>query len=155
MQETVDYWLNKYDWDTEQRKINELPQYKVNLELENWGSFDIHFVHKRCEQEKAIPILFMHGWPGNFTEVTQIFKPLLAAGFDVVAPSLPGFGFSSYANKEGFKNWHSAQLMHQLMTSLGYPKYAIAGGDWGAMIGTSMARLYPDSIFALHLTNAS
>lgn len=155
MKEMVEHWLNKYDWDAQQRKINELPQFKVNIELEDWGSFDVHYVHKRSGKDNAIPLLFLHGWPGNFTEVTRILEPLLSSGFDVVAASIPGYGFTSYAKKEGFKNWHSAELMHRLMTGLGYPEYTLSAGDWGAMIATSMARLHPKSVLALHLTNVS
>ena len=157
MQETIKYWLEEYDWESEQHKINQLPQFKAKLELKEWGVFDIHFVHARCNEgtEQGIPLLFLHGWPGNFTEVARVLEPLLAAGYHVVAPSLPGFGFSSYTEKAGFKHWHSADLMHRLMQGLGYKKYFVVGGDWGAMIASSMARLYPDSIQAIHLTNVS
>lgn len=158
MRETVKHWLDHYDWYSEQNKINELPQFKVSIELEHWGLFSIHFVHARCGGEgegegEGKPLLFLHGWPGNFTEVTRILAPLLSAGYNVVAPSLPGFGFSSYPTKNGFKNWHSAELMHKLMTGLGYDRYIVAGGDWGAMIGTSCAQLYTQAVVALHLTN--
>lgn len=155
LQDTVKYWLEEYNWESEQRKINELPQFTLSIELEEWGSFDMHFVHERSEIENSIPLLFLHGWPGNFTEVKNILQPLRTAGYDVVAPSLPGFGFSSYATQNGFKNWHSAELMHRLMGALGYQQYVVAGGDWGAMIVSSMARLHPDNVKAMHLTNVS
>jgi pimeloyl-ACP methyl ester carboxylesterase len=155
MQETIKYWLEQYDWESEQRKLNELPQLKVDIELEDWGTFGIHFVHQRCKEENGIPLIYLHGWPGNFTEVKNILEPLQSAGYHVVAPSLPGFGFSSYTTRKGFKNWHSAELLHRLMTGLGYGRYVVAGGDWGAMIASSMARLHPETIKAVHLTNVS
>jgi len=155
IKDIVKYWLEEYDWESEQQKINNLPQFKAQIVLNDFGPFDIHFVHclARDEAHKPIPLLFMHGWPGNFTEVSKIIGPLTTAGYHVIAPSLPGFGFSSYTEKDGFKNWDSARLMHQLMEGLGYEEYVVAGGDWGAMIATSMARLYPENIKAIHLTN--
>jgi pimeloyl-ACP methyl ester carboxylesterase len=155
MQETIKYWLEQYDWQSEQRKLNELPQLKVDIELENWGTFGIHFVHQHCKEENGIPLIYLHGWPGNFTEVKNILEPLRSAGYHVVAPSLPGFGFSTYTTRQGFKNWHSAELLHRLMLGLGYERYVVAGGDWGAMIASSMARLHPETIKAVHLTNVS
>ncbi|KAK7183743.1 hypothetical protein DPSP01_004375 [Paraphaeosphaeria sporulosa] len=153
MRSLIEYWLQEYDWASEKRRINELPQFNVKIELGDWGIFDIHFVHAPCEKKTGIPLIYLHGWPGNFTEVQNILEPLRSAGYHVVAPSLPGFGFSSYATKQGFKNWHSAELLHRLMIGLGYERYVVAGGDWGAMIASSMVRLYPEFIQALHLTN--
>ncbi|KAF2447060.1 alpha/beta-hydrolase [Karstenula rhodostoma CBS 690.94] len=153
MQTMIEYWLKEYDWASEQRKLNELLQFKVDIELEDWGTFGIHFIHALSSEKTGIPLIYLHGWPGNFTEVKQILGPLQSAGYHVVAPSLPGFGFSSYSTKPGFKNWHSAQLLHRLMIGLGYEQYVVAGGDWGAMIASSMVRLYPEHIQAVHLTN--
>ncbi|KAJ4356291.1 uncharacterized protein N0V89_004322 [Didymosphaeria variabile] len=153
IEEVVKYWLEEYNWELEQLKLNEFSQFKVTIELEEWGLFDIHFIHERSEGEDGIPLIYLHGWPGNFTEVTKILEPLRSAGHHVVAPSLPGFGFSSHTTKQGFKNWHSAELLHRLMTGLGYEQYVVAGGDWGAMIASSMVRLHPENIQSVHLTN--
>lgn len=143
----LEHWLTDYDWVSEQRKLNKLPRFKVDIELEGWATFGIHFVHAPSRKGKdAIPLIYLHGWPGNFTEVKEILAPLQFAGYHVVAPSLPGFGFSSYATTRGFKNWHSAQLLHRLMICLGYQKYVVAAGDWGALVASSMARLYPEHI---------
>lgn len=93
MNETVEHWLHGYDWKKEQSRINRLPQFKAKIDSIEFGVFDIHFVHARCPEEtgkNAIPLLFLHGWPGNFTEVTKILEPLQSAGYHVVAPSLPG-----------------------------------------------------------------
>ncbi|KAL1606681.1 hypothetical protein SLS60_004088 [Paraconiothyrium brasiliense] len=155
IQETIKYWLEEYDWEFEQRKLNGFLQFKTKIELEEWGIFDIHFIHELSEAEDGIPLIYLHGWPGNFTEVTKILEPLRSAGYHVVAPSLPGFGFSSYTTKQGFKNWHAAELLHRLMTGLGYEQYVVAGGDWGAMIASSMVRLHTENIRAVHLTNVS
>lgn len=155
VQETIRYWLEEYDWESEQRILNETSQFKVNIELEEWGLFDVHFIHERSDAENGTPLIYLHGWPGNFTEVTKMLEPLRAAGYHVVAPSLPGFGFSSYPTKNGLKNWHSAELLHRLMVGLGYEQYVVAGGDWGAAIASSMVRLHPENIQAVHLTNVS
>ncbi|KAJ4424711.1 hypothetical protein N0V82_000639 [Gnomoniopsis sp. IMI 355080] len=153
MREMVDHWLHEYDWDREQAKINDLPQFTVEIELDDFGIFDIHFVHVRTDQPDAIPLLFLHGWPGNFTEAFKVIGHLESAGYHIVVPSLPGYGFSSYTHKPGFKNWHHAEIMHQLMIGLRYDKYVVAGGDWGAMITGSMALKYPESVQAIYLTN--
>lgn len=158
LRDIVDHWLHHYDWSDEQEKLNKLPLFLTKISLNGFGTFDIQFVHAKKKQQndgqkdEAIPLLFLHGWPGNFTEVTKILAPLQDAGFDVVAPSLPGYGFSSYTDEPGFKHWHTGDIMHQLMRGLGYDKYVVAGGDWGAMITRSMALLYPDEIRAIHLT---
>jgi pimeloyl-ACP methyl ester carboxylesterase len=102
--------------------------------------------------DNAIPILFLHGWPGNWTESYKIIPKLNEAGFDVVAPSLPGFGFSSYTNKPGFKHEQHAEVMHKLMTQrLGYESYVVQGGDWGSFIARTIAIKYPEQVKACHL----
>ena len=102
-------------------------------------------------KETAIPILFVHGWPGSFYEVSKILPKLVDAGFDVVAPSLPGYGFSSYTDKAGFKLVQHAETLHKLMQKLGYEKYVVQGGDWGHFIARNMAILYPEHVQAVHL----
>ncbi|GME44624.1 hypothetical protein PV05_09224 [Neofusicoccum parvum] len=151
MRETVQFWINEYDWRQEEEKINQMPQFKTHIDGGEFGSFDVHFVHMTSNVKDAIPLLFLHGWPGSFIEVQKILTPLTAAGFHVVAPSLPGYGFSSYTNKAGFKFFHHADVMHKLMTKLGYQKYAVQGGDWGSIIARSMALRYPDSVKAIHM----
>ena len=82
-----------------------------------------------------IPLLFLHGWPGSFIEIRKMLRTLVDAGFHVVAPSLPGYGFSSYTTKPGFKFFHHADVMQKLMVRLGYDKFAVQGGDWGQVVG--------------------
>ncbi|KAF8895099.1 alpha/beta-hydrolase [Infundibulicybe gibba] len=112
-----------------------------------FGSLNIHYIHKRSEVANAIPLLFVHGWPGSFIEATKIMPLLLQASpdhpsFHVIAPSLPGYGFSAAPTKKGFSLSQYAETCHKLMLALGYDEYVTQGGDWGYMITRRMARLY-------------
>lgn len=150
------YWKDGFDWRREESKINELPNFRTAIEVDGFGSLDIHFVHQKSNVEKAIPLLFSHGWPGNFLEVSKLL-PLLSGGgeeapaFHVVAPSLPNFGFSSGVTKKGFSLSQYAETFHKLMQKLGYTKYVTQGGDWGCMITRIMGLLYPDHVLASHI----
>jgi pimeloyl-ACP methyl ester carboxylesterase len=98
------YWANKYDWRKAEAQLNEMPQFTANVDVDGFGTYDVHFVHQESEREKAIPLLFVHGWPGSFIEVTKILPGLVkgeggAPAFHVVAPSLIDFGFSSPSGK--------------------------------------------------------
>ena len=151
MIEIVGFWREKYNWREEEARINKLPQFKTSIEVDGFGTLNIHFVHSKSSETNAIPLLFLHGWPGSFLEVEKILPELNKAGFDVVAPSLPGFGFSSYTDKAGFKHEHHAQVMHNLMQRLGYQDYVVQGGDWGSFIARWIAILYPDQVKAMHV----
>ncbi|KZN90771.1 putative epoxide hydrolase [Penicillium chrysogenum] len=127
-------WREQFDWRAQEQKLNEqLPQVNVRVGVKGFGELNIHVVHHRSGNSKAIPLLFIHGWPGSFLEATRIL-PLLTKNdgdgpvFDVVAPSLPNFGFS-----EGVK------------------KALLQGGDWGSMIARTMSQYYPQSTQAIHL----
>ena len=119
-----------------------------------FGTLDIHFVLSRASSfaDTMTPLLFLHGWPSSFAEVQKMLPSLNAAGFEVVAPSLPGFGFSSYPTKAGFKFWHTAGVLHKLMLELGYERYVAYGGDWGSIIGRTMAVMFPTNVQTLHLS---
>ncbi|KAI0718270.1 alpha/beta-hydrolase [Cerioporus squamosus] len=136
----VAYWKEKFDWRQAEAKINELPMFTRDIDVEGFGTLNVHYVHQRSEVENAIPLLFVHGWPGHFLEVRKIL-PLLTAtspdhpSFHVVAPSLPGFGFSGAIKKTGFKGPQYAELLNKLMISLGYSEYVYQGGDWGHILG--------------------
>jgi pimeloyl-ACP methyl ester carboxylesterase len=95
--------------------------------------------------------LFVHGWPGSFLEITKGLALLNDAGFDVVAPSLPGYGFSSYTEKKGFDLRRHAEVLNRLMLKLGYERYVVQGGDWGSWITRTLGLLYPQHVSALHL----
>ncbi|KAI0633455.1 alpha/beta-hydrolase [Trametes polyzona] len=131
------YWRNGFDWRKAEAAINALPQFTRDVEVEGFGSLNVHYVHKKSEvTENAIPLLFIHGWPGHFLEVRKML-PLLTAGppeqpsFHVVALSLPGFGFSEAPKKKGFGPKQYAEVANRLMIGVGYDEYVIQGGDWG------------------------
>jgi pimeloyl-ACP methyl ester carboxylesterase len=151
------HWETNFSWRKAESKMNELPNYHKKVQVEGFGAIDIHFVHKRSTNPNAVPLLFSHGWPGSFLEVTKLL-PLLEAGekqgkpaFHVVAPSLPNFGFSQRISKPGFALSQYAETCHRLMQDLGYTKYVTQGGDWGFWITRSMGILYPDYVLASHI----
>lgn len=121
------HWRHKYDWRAAEAKLNELPQFHTLIQVDGFDPIDIHFVHQKSSAVGAIPLLFVHGWPGSFIEVTKML-PLLkndndGPAFDVVAPSLPNFGFSGKVLRGGFGMEQYAECMHKLMIQLGYDEY--------------------------------
>lgn len=154
MRDTINYWRHTYDWRDEEARLNRMPQYTTTINVEGYEDINVHFVHcvySVFSSVDAIPLLFIHGWPGSFAEVSKALPGLDQAGFHVVAPSLPGYGFSSCPAKSGFTMFHIAELMHKLMLRLGYTNYVVQGGDWGAMIACTMAAYYPSHVKALHV----
>ncbi|KAL8391001.1 hypothetical protein RB595_009857 [Gaeumannomyces hyphopodioides] len=156
MRDTVQHWKTSYDWRAEEARLNELPQFLANqIEITGFDPLTVHFVHARAAPSArdggAIPLLFLHGWPGSFMEVQAMLPTLLEAGFDVVAPSLLGYGFSSYPRQAGFNATHHAEAFDQVMARLGYSQYVVQGGDWGSMVGRTLALLRPSRVKALHL----
>lgn len=151
------YWLNEFDWPEAERKLNKLPQFKTNIQCQGFEDLEIHFLHKQSEIKGAVPLLFVHGWPGNFLEATKLLEPLTnpqsgQVAFNVVAPSLPNFSFSSGSKRRGFATEQYAETLHKLMTErLGYTQYVTQGGDWGYEISRGMSFLYPESCKANHL----
>ncbi|CAO2650433.1 Nn.00g017250.m01.CDS01 [Neocucurbitaria sp. VM-36] len=151
------HWETGFDWRGVEAKLNELPNHRKKVQVEGFGDIDVHFLWKRNSNPNAIPLLFCHGWPGSFIEVTKLL-PLLEAGekegkpaFHVVAPSLPNFGFSQKITKPGFALSQYAETCHRLMQDLGYEQYATQGGDWGFYITRSMGILYPSHVLASHI----
>ncbi|TFK20416.1 alpha/beta-hydrolase [Coprinopsis marcescibilis] len=141
-------WRDGFDWRKHESQLNaELPQFIRKIEVEGFGELDIHYVHKQSRLDTAIPLLFIHGWPGSFIEVRKIL-PLLTEPsedfpyFHVAAISLPGFGFSSAPTKKGFHLDQYAEVCHKLMLALGYNEYVVQGGDWGFYVGRRIANLY-------------
>ncbi|KAI0259498.1 alpha/beta-hydrolase [Gloeopeniophorella convolvens] len=153
----VDRWRGGYDWHAHERELNQhLPMFTRDIEVDGFGVLNMHYVHKKSKVAGAVPVLFVHGWPGSFIEVSKIL-PLLTAGgaghpsFHVVAPSLPGFGWSEAAHKPGFRGTHYAELFNKLMLSLGYSEYVTQGGDWGHVITRILASQYgPKHVKASH-----
>ncbi|KAF2095862.1 alpha/beta-hydrolase, partial [Rhizodiscina lignyota] len=146
----IDFWLEQYDWRTQEATLNNrLPQFRTTIALPNRNadeettrSFRIHFVHKRCQNRNAIPLLFCHGWPGSFLEVCKIIDALtepdfaalppgarVPVGFHVVVPSIPGFGFSDASVDDGFGLEETAAVFDALMRQLGYDQYVAHGSE--------------------------
>lgn len=147
-------WQHDFDWRQQERRLNQLPQFMTNLQ-----GLDIHFVHRRSTNPDAIPLLIVHGWPGSFVEFQDLVEPLAAPeafggdaqdSFHVVAPSLPGFAFSEGPNEPGYNPERIAHLLVSLMDRLGYDRFGIQGGDWGAIINRYIAFNYPDRIIGMH-----
>ncbi len=154
LKELVDYWQNDFDWREQERALNEFDQFTTDIE-----GLQIHFIHQRSSNPGATPLLITHGWPGSIVEFRKIIGPLtepqLYGGkaedaFHVVAPSLPGFGFSEKPSERGYSPARMAQTLAALMEKLGYDKYGAQGGDWGAIINRILASNYGDHLIGLH-----
>ncbi|KAJ6599748.1 Alpha/Beta hydrolase protein [Mycena vulgaris] len=144
----VSRWRDGYDWCKHEALLNaELPQFTRDIVVEGFGTLNIHYVHKRSALENAVPLLFVHGWPGSFIEARKI-TPLLTEvhpdqpSFHVVALSLPGYGFSEGPRKTGFRLAQYAEVCNKLMLALGYNEYVTQGGDWGGVITRKIATIY-------------
>jgi microsomal epoxide hydrolase len=152
--ELIEYWQDDFDWREQETQLNQFDQFKTEID-----GLAMHFIHQRSENPDAIPLMIVHGWPGSISEFTKIIGPLtdpLAHGgdsadaFHVIAPSLPGFGFSGIPNQPGYSPEKIAHVLAALMGKIGYPRYAIAGGDWGAIINRHLANNYPQRLIGLH-----
>lgn len=150
----VAYWGTDYDWRKAEAKLNALPQFVTTID-----GIDIHFVHVRSKEANALPLIISHGWPGSVFEFLKVIDPLTdptAYGgkaedaFDVIIPSLPGFGFSGKPTVTGWDPDRIGKAWDVLMKRLGYTHYAAQGGDWGAGIVNSMARQAPAGLLAIH-----
>jgi pimeloyl-ACP methyl ester carboxylesterase len=149
MRALVDYWSKDYDWRKAEARLNRYPQFIAKV-----ADSDIHFYHVRSPKPNALPIILTHGWPGSVVEFQDVIQPL-SQDFDLVIPSLPGFGFSSKPKGRPVGALTTARLWHELMTQvLGYQRYGVQGGDWGSTVSTNLARLHPESVVGLHLNSA-
>ncbi|KAI9686754.1 MAG: hypothetical protein M1822_002813 [Bathelium mastoideum] len=166
----VDFWMEEYDWRVQETNFNNcLPQFRTAINLdehslskEEQSKTRIHFAHKRSSAPRALPLLFCHGWPPSFTEVMKIIEPLSdpistpprgsqdALGFHVVAPSIPGFGFSDAVHSESFGLRKTAEIFDTLMKRLGYQEYVAYGGDWGFKICRMLALHHQSSCRAIY-----
>ena len=156
MRELVGYWLHEYDWRAQEAALNRLPQFMATVD-----GLEIHFVHLRGVGPAPLPLLISHGWPGSFYEMAQVVGPLAdpaahggdaTDAFDVVVPSLPGYGFSAPATEPGMTPRRIAAIFAQLMTDvLGYDRFVAQGGDWGSVITAALARDHADHVAAIHL----
>lgn len=154
LRELCGYWANGFDWREEERKLNAFNQYRAEVD-----GAKVHFIYEKGRGPNAIPLLLLHGWPDSFVRFTKLI-PLLtnpaahdAQTFDVVVPSLPGYAFSDRPNKRGL-TFGFADLFHTLMSDvLGYPHYAVHGGDWGGTVAEHLARSHGSSLLGIHLTD--
>src|SRR5215471_6543000 len=150
LQALVRYWGTGYDWRKVEARLNALPQFITNID-----GVDIHFIHVRSRHPHALPLIVTHGWPGSIIEQLKIVGPLTdptayggraEEAFDVVIPSLPGYGFSGKPSGTGWDPDHIAMAWGVLMQRLGYSRYVAQGGDWGSPISGAMARQAPGRV---------
>ncbi len=155
IQKLASYWATGYDWRKVEAKLNALPQFVTTID-----GLDIHFIHVRSKHPNALPLLVTHGWPGSVIEQLKIIDPLTnptahggiaSDAFDVVIPSLPGFGFSGKPTRTGWDPPRIARAWTELMKRLGYTRYVAQGGDWGAMVADVMGTQAPPGLLGIHL----
>jgi pimeloyl-ACP methyl ester carboxylesterase len=155
MQKLASYWGKDYDWRKCEAKLKALPNFITTID-----GLDIHFIHVRSKNPNALPIIITHGWPGSIIEQMKIIGPLtdpVAHGgkaedaFDVVIPSIPGYGFSGKPTTTGWDPQHIARAWIVLMKRLGYTKFVAQGGDWGAVITDQMGLLAPPELLGIHV----
>src|SRR5437763_295599 len=155
IQALVRYWGTGYDWRKAEAKLNALPQFVTKID-----GLDIHFIHVRSRHPNALPLIMTHGWPGSIMELVNAIGPLTdptAHGgraedaFDLVLPSMPGFGFSGKPTNTGWNPDRIASAWAVLMQRLGYQRYVAQGGDWGAPVSSAMARQAPPGLLGIHI----
>ncbi|OQO95028.1 epoxide hydrolase [Saccharomonospora piscinae] len=139
------YWRGSYDWRAQEAQLNEIPQYLAEIDGQR-----VHFWHVRSPRTDALPLLLTHGWPGSVVEFLDVL-PLLTERFHVVVPAIPGFGFSGPTRRRGWDTRRVARAWVELMHGLGYRRYGVQGGDWGAAISRLVAELAPDDVVGVHL----
>ena len=155
IQELARYWTTEYDWRACEAKLNALPQFKTEID-----GVDIHFIHVRSPHENALPLIITHGWPGSVIELLGVVGPLTdpaAHGgsaddaFDLVLPSIPGYGFSGEPAEVGWDPGRVAHAWAELMHRLGYTRYVAQGGDVGASVTDAMGRQAPEGLAGIHM----
>ncbi len=154
MRELARYWQSDYDWRKVEARLNALPQFVTTID-----GVDIHFIHVRSKNKNALPVIITHGWPGSIIEQLKIIDPLTnptahggsaSDAFDVVIPSLPGYGFSGQPTSPGWDPAHVARAWTVLMNRLGYKRFVAQGGDWGDAVSEQMALQAPPALLGIH-----
>jgi pimeloyl-ACP methyl ester carboxylesterase len=152
--ELARYWATDYDWRKCEAKLNDLPHFMTEID-----GLDIHFIHVRSKHEGALPLVINHGWPGSIIEQLKIIDPLTdptahgasaSDAFDVVIPSMPGYGFSGKPTETGWGPERMGRAWAELMKRLGYDRYVAQGGDWGAFVVDQMGLQAPEGLLAIH-----
>src|SRR5579862_4817293 len=152
VRELAEYWQKSYDWRAQESRINRFDQFTTEIDGQT-----IHFIQEKSPRADAIPLMLIHGWPGSILEFFAMIAPLThpkdssTPAFDVVIPSLPGFGFSGPTKSQGWGVHRMAKALTVLMDRLGYSRYGVQGGDWGSTIAEEMARQAPTHVIGLHL----
>jgi pimeloyl-ACP methyl ester carboxylesterase len=155
IQELARYWTTEYDWRACEAKLNALPQFKTEID-----GVDVHFIHVKSPHQGALPLIMTHGWPGSVIELLDVIGPLTdppahggSAGdaFDLVLPSLPGYGYSSQPTETGWDAGRIATAWTELMHRLGYDRWVAQGGDVGASVTDAMGRQAPDGLLGIHV----
>jgi len=158
LRQLVDYWHGAYDWRAQEARLNSLNQCTTRIDGQT-----IHFVHARSPHADAVPLLLTHGWPGSIVEFLDVIPRLTdpesfggdpAVSFHVVAPSLPGYGFSAPPRTPGWDEHRISHAFITLMSRLGYTRYVAQGGDWGAQVTTRIGGLDAEHCVAIHLNMA-
>ena len=158
MQELARYWATEYDWRKCEAKLNALPHFMTEID-----GLDIHFIHVRSGHENALPVIITHGWPGSVIELLAIIDPLTnptahgasaSDAFDVVIPSMPGYGYSGKPHETGWGPDRMARAWTELMKRLGYTRFVAQGGDWGAIVTDVMATQAPPELLGMHTNMA-
>ena len=154
MQDLARYWASDYDWRRAEAKLNGYPQFVTNID-----ELDIHFIHVKSKERSALPLVINHGWPGSILEqvklIGRLTDPVAHGGkvddaFDVVIPSMPGYGFSGKPTGTGWGPERMGRAWDVLMKRLGYTRYVAQGGDWGAFVVDQMALQAPPGLLAIH-----
>jgi epoxide hydrolase len=153
----INYWEREYDWRRFESEVNRFPQFLTEID-----GLDIHFIHMKSKNPNAMPLILTHGWPGSIVEFLKLIDPLtdpVAHGgdvedsFDVVIPSLPGFGFSGKPAETGWNVTRIASAWAELMNRLGYTKWAAQGGDWGSVVTSALGAMRPEGLLGVHLNS--
>jgi pimeloyl-ACP methyl ester carboxylesterase len=157
VQSLVGYWEREYDWRRFESELNSYPQFLTEID-----GVDIHFIHVKSRNPNALPLILTHGWPGSIVEFMKIIGPLtdpvafggkIEDSFDVVVPSLPGFGFSGKPTETGWSVIRIATAWTELMKRLGYTAWAAQGGDWGSAVTTTLGAMQPAGLLGIHLNS--
>ena len=152
VRELADYWQNQFDWPAQEARINQFHQFTTEIDGQK-----IYFIHERSPRPNAIPLMLIHGWPGSIVEFLEMIQPLTQPNdpnkpaFDVVIPSLPGFGFSGPTTTRGWGPNRMAKAFIVLMDRLGYSRYGVQGGDWGSTIARDVAHDAPEHVIGVHV----
>jgi epoxide hydrolase len=159
VRDLVQYWQHKYDWRVWEARLNQYPQFITEIDGQ-----PIHFLHVRSSEPDAVPLILTHGWPNTFLEYVDLVAPLTdpaghggeaADAFDVVVPSLPGFGFSGPTREPGWDAQRTARAWAELMGRLGYDRYGAHGNDAGAIVAPLQGRVDPDHVIGVHVNQLS